>query len=77
MTTSRPSKPFDAVIVGGGLAGLTVAYRLQDEDILLLEREDYCGGRTLSKQMGEYVYNMGAQVVNGDDSLVAPLTLTS
>ena len=23
--------------------------------------------------MGEYVYNMGAQVVNGDDSLVAPL----
>ncbi len=72
MTTSNP-KTLDTVIVGGGLAGLTVAYRLQDQDILLLEREDYCGGRTLSKQMGEYVYNMGAQVVNGDDSLVAPL----
>ena len=72
MTTTNP-KTLDTVIVGGGLAGLTVAYRLQDQDILLLEREDYCGGRTLSKQMGEYVYNMGAQVVNGDDSLVAPL----
>ncbi len=67
-------KTFDTVIVGGGLAGLTVAYRLQDQETLLLEREDYCGGRTLSKQMGEYIYNMGAQVVNGDDSLVAPLT---
>ena len=73
MTTTNP-KTLDTVIVGGGLAGLTVAYRLQDQDILLLEREDHCGGRTLSMQMGEYVYNMGAQVVNGDDSLVAPLT---
>ena len=71
-TTTHP-KTLDTVIVGGGIAGLTIAYRLQNQDILLLEKEDYCGGRTLSKQMGEYVYNMGAQVVNGDDSLVAPL----
>ena len=70
--TTHP-KTLDTVIVGGGIAGLTIAYRLQNQDILLLEKEDYCGGRTLSKQMGEYVYNMGAQVVNGDDSLVAPL----
>ncbi len=72
MTTTHP-KTLDTVIVGGGLSGLAVAYRLQDQEVLLLEKEDYCGGRTLSRQMGEYVYNMGAQVVNGDDSLVGPL----
>ncbi|MCH8090182.1 MAG: FAD-dependent oxidoreductase [Chloroflexi bacterium] len=66
-------KVLDTVIVGGGISGLTVAYRLGDRDILLLEKEDVCGGRTISRKMGEYVYNTGAQVVNGDDSLVAPL----
>ena len=55
----------DTVIVGGGIAGLTVGYRLRDKDILLLEKEDQCGGRTQSVEMGEYVYNAGAQAVFG------------
>ena len=63
----------DTVIVGGGIAGLTVGYRLRDKDILLLEKEDRCGGRTQSVEMGEYVYNAGAQAVFGVDSLVARL----
>ena len=57
----------DAVIVGAGLAGLTTAYRLRDRNILVLEKEDVCGGRTISRKMGEYVFNTGAQVVLNDE----------
>jgi len=63
----------DTVIVGGGIAGLTAAYRLRDRDILLLEKEDVPGGRTLSHRLGAYVYNAGAQVILGDRSPVACL----
>ena len=63
----------DAVIVGAGIAGLTAAYRLKDKNILVLEKEDVCGGRTVSRKMGEYVYNTGAQVVLGDESETAKL----
>ncbi|MFQ5933671.1 MAG: flavin monoamine oxidase family protein, partial [Dehalococcoidia bacterium] len=67
------SKVLDTAIVGAGLAGLTLAYRLKDRDILLLEKEDVCGGRTISRKMGEYVYNAGAQVIIGKESLPAKL----
>jgi oxygen-dependent protoporphyrinogen oxidase len=73
MAEEMDSEVLDTVIVGAGLAGLTVAYRLRNRDILVLEKEDRPGGRTLSFNMGEYVYNAGAQVVLGDDSLTAKL----
>ena len=63
----------DAVIVGAGLAGLTTAYRLRDKNILVLEKEDVCGGRTISRKMGEYVYNIGAQVVLNDEGETSKL----
>ena len=63
----------DAVIVGAGLAGLTTAYRLRDKNILVLEKEDVCGGRTISRKMGEYVYNTGAQVVLNDEGETSKL----
>ncbi len=63
----------DAVIVGAGLAGLTTAYRLRDKNILVLEKEDVCGGRTVSRKMGEYVYNTGAQVVLNDEGETSKL----
>ena len=68
MAKDTNSTILDTVIVGAGLSGLTVAYRLKDKNILVLEKEDVCGGRTISRKMGEYVYNAGAQVVLGDDS---------
>ena len=43
---------FDVVVIGGGIAGLTVAYRLRDKKVLLLEKENVCGGRTISMDMG-------------------------
>ncbi|MFQ5872381.1 MAG: NAD(P)-binding protein, partial [Dehalococcoidia bacterium] len=74
-TATQRNNPeiLDTVIVGGGIAGLTLGYRLRDRDILLLEKEEVCGGRTISRKLGEYVYNAGAQVVLGDMSPVARL----
>jgi oxygen-dependent protoporphyrinogen oxidase len=64
---------YDLIVVGGGIAGLTVAYRLRHKNILLLEKESVAGGRTLSRRLGEYVYNAGAQVIMGNQSPVADL----
>lgn len=73
MTQSDAIKRYDVVIVGGGIAGLTVAYRLRDRNILLLEKEDVCGGRTLSMDMGPFVFNQGAQMIPGANTNVARL----
>ena len=64
---------YDVIVVGGGIAGLTTAYRLRHKNVLLLEKEPVVGGRTLSRQLGDYVYNAGAQVIMGNQSPVAAL----
>jgi len=51
------------VIVGAGLAGMTAAHELRDRDLVVIEKEDRVGGRTLSGRHGEYWYNSGAQFV--------------
>ena len=66
MAETGDSKVLDTVIVGAGLAGLTGAYKLRHKKILPLEKEEDCGGRTLSRKTGEYVFNAGAQLVLND-----------
>lgn len=41
---------FDAIVVGGGLAGLSAAYTLAESGrlVLLLERGDYCGAKNVT-----------------------------
>lgn len=60
----------DVVIVGGGIAGLTAAWRLRDLDTLVLEAEDRVGGRIKSFPRGDYWVSVGAHMFPGEGSLL-------
>tara|TARA_A100001015_G_C14834276_1_gene649889 strand:- start:34 stop:654 length:621 start_codon:yes stop_codon:yes gene_type:complete len=53
---------YDTIIVGGGIAGLFLAYKLKDskQDILLLEKEGEYGGRIHTMYKTDYHYECGA-----------------
>ncbi len=55
----------DAVVVGGGIAGLASAWMLRDRDVLLLEADTRVGGRICSEPRGRYWLNWGAHVFAG------------
>lgn len=63
----------DAIIVGGGLAGLSAAWRLRHHDVTLLESADRVGGRVRSEQRGAHWLNWGGHVFAGGDSATARL----
>lgn len=58
----------EVVIVGAGLAGLSAAWKLQDKDILILEKDQRFGGRIQSQKKGDYWMNWGAHVFAGEGS---------
>jgi oxygen-dependent protoporphyrinogen oxidase len=60
----------DVVIVGGGIAGLSAAWRLRHRDVLLLEAGDRLGGRMRSDSCGDYWLNYGAHLFPAPGSLV-------
>ena len=55
----------EAVVVGGGIAGLAAAWELRDRDVVLLEASDRVGGRIRSERRGRYWLNFGAHVFAG------------
>jgi len=58
----------DAVIVGGGLAGLSAGWRLRDRDVVVLESSHRVGGRIRSERRGPYYLNWGGHVFAGEGS---------
>jgi oxygen-dependent protoporphyrinogen oxidase len=60
----------EVVVVGGGICGLSAAWRLRDRDVLLLEAGDRVGGRILSHERGPYWLNLGAHLLPGVGSTV-------
>ncbi len=55
----------DVIIVGGGLAGLSAAWRLRHWDVMLLEADHRIGGRIKSERRGQYWLNWGGHVFAG------------
>lgn len=53
------------IVVGGGIAGLTAAWRLQrsGHEVTILEREPASGGRMRSERRGAFIVDRGAQFV--------------
>ncbi|WP_077487810.1 protoporphyrinogen/coproporphyrinogen oxidase [Sinomonas mesophila] len=63
----------DAVIIGGGLAGLSAAWRLRHWDIQVLESDRRVGGRVMSEKRGQYVMNWGGHMYAGEGSSTTEL----
>jgi oxygen-dependent protoporphyrinogen oxidase len=60
-------EPFDAVVIGAGLAGLAAAYVLtrQGLSVSVLERDRVTGGRARSKVVDGTTIDLGAQFISG------------
>lgn len=63
----------DVVVVGGGLAGLSAAWRLRHWDVQVLEAGDRVGGRIRSEKRGQYWLNWGGHMFAGPDTATAAL----
>ena len=60
----------DVVVVGGGIAGLTAAWRLRDLDTVVLEADARVGGRIKSFDRGAHWVSVGAHMFPGEGSFL-------
>lgn len=59
---------YDSVIVGGGIAGLNIAYKLKDKNVLLLEKSDRLGGRIYTCRYKDTFVELGASFSLKEDA---------
>ncbi len=57
----------DVVIVGGGVSGLSAAYKLRGHDFLLLEKEPHWGGNAYAMEYEGCTYATGAAFLTKDE----------
>jgi protoporphyrinogen oxidase len=57
----------DVVIIGGGVSGLTAAYRLRHRDFLLLEKEPHWGGNAYLMDYQGNAYATGSAFLSKDE----------
>jgi oxygen-dependent protoporphyrinogen oxidase len=63
----------DAVVIGGGIAGLAAAWDLRNRDVVVLEGAGRLGGRIRSEARAPYWLNLGAHVFSGPGSATGRL----
>jgi len=67
----KADENYDFVVVGAGLSGLEAAKTLKESgySVVVLEAQDYIGGRTKTIQVGEIITDSGAMFLDGRSKL--------
>ncbi|WP_461830118.1 protoporphyrinogen oxidase [Aquifex sp.] len=62
----------EVVVVGSGISGLSVAYRLKQKgrDVVVYEKDDEIGGTVKTKQEEGYLYELGPQTLLADQEVL-------
>ena len=70
------TKTYDVIIVGAGVAGLAAAAQLREngvENIVILEAQDYIGGRVKTTYDWGAPIALGAEFIHGDKTITADI----
>ena len=67
----------NVIILGGGISGLSVAWKLSEQGIpvYLVEQEEFVGGLAGSVRKGEYVFDFGPHTFFSDDDEIIKTVL--
>ena len=62
----------EIVVVGSGISGLSVAYRLKQKgyDVVVYEKDDEIGGTIKTRQEEGYLYEVGPQTLFADEEIL-------
>ena len=69
-------KPYDVVVIGAGIAGVTAASRLREMGVtnfIVLEAQDYVGGRIKTSYQWGAPVELGAEFIHGDQTITAQI----